>query len=202
MTRSTSLLGFCAVAVVALWLPAHALAQAHPTRVAPTEIRHIQTVTPGSGPPGTVVSLSTLNLPLEARVHVGVGAMQKGFEALVEAEQGEWGEIAVRVTVPSEWTWDQPLVFIAFNAVFAPIGMSDPFHVTDQEGRIRRSGTISEVRDGCLMLEDEYEYTYALTGDAGDLAVGDEVTVSGVYLAQSPCYDGSTIGVAEVRKAS
>jgi len=184
-----------------LLLPAHVRAQAHPTRVAPTQIRHIQSVTPGSGPPGTTVSLSTLNLPLEARVHVGVGAMHHGFEALVEAQQGEWGEIAVRVAVPADWTWDQPLVFIAFNAVFAPIGMSDPFHVTDEEGRIRRTGTVTEESNGCLMFRDKYDYTYALAGGTESLGAGDEVSVTGIYLDDSPCYDGPTIGVSEVARA-
>ncbi|MDX1493818.1 MAG: hypothetical protein R3253_07165, partial [Longimicrobiales bacterium] len=66
-------------------------AQAHPTAVAPDEIRHIQSISPQSGPPGTVVSVSTLNLPFEARIHVGVGALGQGFEALAQAQQGPLG---------------------------------------------------------------------------------------------------------------
>ena len=69
-----------------------------------------------------------------------MGAMEQGFEALTEAEQGRLGEIAVRVVVPEDTPSDRPIVFIAFNATFAPIGMSDPFHVTDDEGKVTRNG--------------------------------------------------------------
>jgi hypothetical protein len=188
------------VIALALSIPAAdlLLAQGHPTTVAPTEIRHIQSIAPHSGPPGTTVSVSTLNLPLEAKVHVGVGAMREGFEALAEAQQGEWGEIAVRVEVPTTTSWDRPIVFVAFNAIFAPIGMSDPFHVTTPDGLVRRSGTVTEQADGCLVFRDDDTYLYALTGDIGSLEVGDQVTVEGVFFDDSECLDAPSIGVSRI----
>lgn len=31
--------------------------------------------------------------------------------------------------------WDRPIVFVAFNAIFAPIGMSAPFGVSEAVAR-------------------------------------------------------------------
>lgn len=176
------------------------IGQAHPTAVAPEEIRHIQSISPQSGPPGTTVSVSSLNLPYEAKVHVGVGALGQGFEALTEAEQGRLGEIAVRVAVPDHVAWDRPIVFVAFNAIFAPIGMSDPFHVTDEEGRVRRAGEVTSVADGCVVFRDQDDYEYELTGETDELEEGDRVQVEGVFFNTGPCTDGPTIGVSAVRR--
>jgi len=177
--------------------PLHA--QAHPSATAPEEIRRIQSISPQSGPPGTVVSVSTLNLPYEARVHVGVGAMGQGFEALTEAEQGRLGEIAVRVEVPADVPRDRPIVFVAFNAIFAPIGMSDPFHVTDEEGRVRRIGEVISREEGCVMFRDQDGYEYELTGATDDLPAEGTVRVDGVFFNTGPCSDGPTIGVSAAR---
>ncbi len=174
-------------------------AQAHPTSVAPEEIRHIQSISPQSGPPGTLVSISTMNLPYEARVHVGVGAMGQGFEALAEAQQGRLGEIAVRVRVPEETPEDRPIVFIAFNAIFAPIGMSDPFHVTDEEGKLRRRGEVVSKEDGCVLFRDQDGYEYELTGETDGLDIGQPVRVEGFFFNTGPCFDGPTIGVSAFR---
>lgn len=171
-------------------------AQAHPTSVAPSEIRHIQSISPQSGPPGTLVSVSTMNLPYEARVHVGVGAMGQGFEALAEAQQGRLGEIAVRVRVPEDTPEERPIVFIAFNAIFAPIGMSDPFHVTDREGKVRRRGQVVSREDGCVLFRDQDGYEYELTGDTAALPVGEDLRIEGVFFNTGPCTNGPTIGLS------
>ena len=60
--------------------------------------------------------------------------MRAGFEALTEGSQDIWGEVSASVRVPSYASWERPLVFIVFNGVFSPIGISDPFHVTNDEG--------------------------------------------------------------------
>lgn len=177
-------------------------AQAHPTSVAPEEIRHIQSISPQSGPPGTLVSVSTMNLPFEARVHVGVGAMGQGFEALAEAQQGRLGEIAVRVQVPDDAPQERPIVFIAFNAIFAPIGMSDPFHVTDAEGKVRRRGEVVSREDGCVLFRDQDGYEYELTGEMDGLDVGAALRVEGFFFNTGPCFDGPTIGVSSARPAA
>ncbi|NNL29879.1 MAG: hypothetical protein HKO77_02590 [Gemmatimonadetes bacterium] len=201
MPHSTRVVSLIAVAPMALLLfaPGGVVSQAHPTSVAPEEIRHIQSISPQSGPPGTVVSLSTMNLPYEANVHVGVGAMGQGFEALVEAQQGRLGEIAVRVSVPEDTPQDRPIVFIAFNAIFAPIGMSDPFHVTDAEGKVRRRGEVVSREDDCVLFRDQDGYEYELTGENDGLQVGEALRVEGFFFNTGPCFDGPTIGVSDAR---
>lgn len=188
-----------ALALMMVAIPNQLRAQAHPTAVAPEEIRRIQSISPQSGPPGTLVSVSTLNLPYEARVHVGVGAMGQGFEALTEAEQGRLGEIAVRVEVPRTVSWDRPIVFVAFNAIFAPIGMSDPFHVTDDEGRVRRRGEVVSRTGDCVMFRDQDGYEYELTGETEGLEPGVPVRIDGVFFNTGPCTDGPSIGVSAIR---
>lgn len=172
-------------------------AQAH-VSTAVDSLRHIQEMSPNHGPAGTRVQISTLNLPVQAKVHVGYGATRTGFEALFEVEQGMWGDISAELTVPPTAPWDRAIVFVAFNAIFSPIGLSDPFHVINPEGLVRRTGTITDEADGCTTLRDQDGYLYALSGDLGDARVGDEVVIDGTYAPTGPCMDGSTIGVVRV----
>ena len=150
-------------------------------------LRHIQSVEPRLGPPGTVVDVYTENLPPQAKIHVGVGAMRAGFEALAEGTQEIWGEVSATVKVPSYANWQRPLVFIVFNGVFSPIGISDPFHVTDENGMVQRTGRITDEGLGCVTLRDNDQYIYALNGDLGDLEPGDEVVVEGSISLSGPC---------------
>lgn len=172
-------------------------AQAH-VSTAVDSLRHIQEMSPTYGPVGTRVEISTLNLPVQAKVHVGYGATRTGFEALMEVPQGMWGDIAADLTVPPDAPWDRAIVFVAFNAIFSPIGLSDPFHVVNDEGLIRRTGRITDEASGCLTMRDQDGYLYALTGDLGDADVGDEVVIDGTYAPTGSCLEGSTIGVVRV----
>ena len=161
-------------------------------------LRHIQSVAPRSGPPGTEVQIYTENLPPQAKIHVGVGAMRAGFEALAEATQEMWGEVSATVRIPRYATWERPIVFIVFNGVFSPIGISDPFHVTDDRGWVRRAGRITDEGLTCPTLRDADQYMYALAGDVAglrDLKPGDEVTVEGTVTESGPCGGADQIDV-------
>jgi hypothetical protein len=190
---SLALVGALALAVAA----EPCTAQAH-ISTAVDSLRHIQEMAPTYGPVGTRVEISTLNLAVQAKVHVGYGATRTGFEALMEVPQGMWGDIAADLTVPPDAPWDRAIVFVAFNAIFSPIGLSDPFHVVNGEGLIRRTGRITDESSGCLMLRDQDGYLYALSGDLGEAEVGDEVVVDGAYAPRGACHEGSTITVARV----
>ena len=163
-------------------------------------LRHIQSVEPRTGPPGTVVKVYTENLPLQARIHVGVGAMRAGFEALAEGTQDIWGEVSATVRIPAYATWERPVVFIVFNGNFSPIGISDPFHVTNEEGLVRRAGRITDEGLGCVTLRDGDQYMYALTGDLGDLKPGDEVVVEGTVTVDGPCDGADQIAVVNLKR--
>lgn len=175
------------------------VAQAH-TSTAVDSLRRIQSISPTYGPVGTLVELSTLNLPVQAKVHVGYGATRTGFEALFEVPQGMWGDIEAELSVPPSAPWDRAIVFVAFNAIFSPIGLSEPFHVINDDGLVRRTGRITEEVDGCVTMRDQDEYLYVLTGDlVQTVSVGDDVTVDGTYSPTGPCMDEDTIRVVAVR---
>lgn len=163
-------------------------------------LRHIQSLEPRTGPPGTIVEVYTENLPPQAKIHVGVGAMRAGFEALAEGTQETWGEVSATVKVPSYANWERPLVFIVFNGVFSPIGISDPFHVTNEEGMVRRTGRITDEGLECVTLRDNDQYMYALSGDVEGLKPGDEVVVEGTITLEGPCGGADAISVVRWTK--
>ncbi|MDE2661792.1 MAG: hypothetical protein OXI39_02155 [Gemmatimonadota bacterium] len=180
---------------ILLYAPAAAFAQAHPNPATPDSLRQIQTMEPHIGPPGTEVNLYTENIPLQARVVVGLGAIGTGFEELGTGAQGEFGEIGATVHVPETATWDRAVVFIIFNGNFAPTGLSDPFHVTDEAGRIQRTGSIAGQENGCVTFEDRDGYFYTLAGDLGDAEAGDFLIVEGAASRSVACPHADTIEV-------
>lgn len=186
--------GFAALALLLL-TAGDAFAQAHPNPATPDSLRQIQTMEPRIGPPGTEVSLYTENIPLQARVVVGLGAIGTGFEELGTGDQGEFGEIGATVNVPETATWDRAVVFIIFNGNFAPTGLSDPFHVTDADGRIQRAGTIAGQENGCVTFQDRDGYFYTLAGDLGDAETGDHLIVEGAASRSVACPNADTIEV-------
>lgn len=161
-------------------------------------LRQIQSIMPRSGPPGTLVEVYSDNMPLEARFHVGVGATRSGFESLFEASQLGLGEISVRLPIPETVSRERAAVFVAFNAVFSPIAMSRPFHVTDEQGRLRRTGEVEGVDGPCVVFRDEDGFLYELVGALEGLTRGRAITFEALYVDESACVDGSTVRVVEV----
>ncbi|NNF29564.1 MAG: hypothetical protein HKN73_20235, partial [Gemmatimonadetes bacterium] len=129
-------------------------------RVAPDSLRMIQEVSPMYGPPGTEVTVYTENLPIQAAVHLGVGATRTGFEALFTAEQGMWGEVSGTITIPETAPVDRAVLLVAFDAIFAPIGLSEPFHVTRPDGTLRRTGRVTDEGVECIAFRDGDGYLY------------------------------------------
>lgn len=192
--RNNSFVGLFLLTAIAL-TGADAEAQ---RRVAPDSLRHIQQVEPLHGPPGTVVTLFTENLPIQAKVHVGVGATRTGFEALHEAEQQMWGEVSATITIPETVPWDRAVLLVAFDAIFAPIGLSDPFHVTRPDGILQRTGQVTGEGVECLAMRDNDGFLYTLIGNVDGLTAGESVVIQGTYVEASTCMQGTTINVTRV----
>jgi hypothetical protein len=195
-----------AVSVAGLTLLGLSVGLARPVvgqdRIQPVDsLRQIQSISPRSGPVGTPVQVYSDNMPLEATFHVGVGATRSGFEALYEATQLGLGEISVTLPIPEAVSWDRAIVFVAFNAVFSPIAMSRPFHVTDERGRIQRTGTVVTTAGPCVVFRDTDRFVYALVGRTQGLEEGQQLVLEAEYVAESTCVDGATIRVVEVRPA-
>lgn len=167
-------------------------------RVAPDSIRTLQQVEPLHGPAGTLVTIYTENLPLQARVHVGVGATRAGFEALDEAEQAMYGEVSATLTIPETAPWDRAVLLVAFDANFAPIGFSDPFHVTRADGTLQRTGTVTDEGVECLAMRDTDDFLYTLIGNIAGLEAGQAAVIEGRYMEASTCMQGTTIQVERV----
>ena len=191
--------GLVTLSAFAWVLPGEAHAQAH-TSTAADSLRQIQHISPTFGPAGTTVELSTLNLPVQARVHIGYGATRTGFEALFEVQQGMWGDVEAELTVPTTAPWDRAIVFVAFNAIFSPIGLSEPFHVVNSDGLVRRTGAVTVGSGDCFTLRDQDGYEYSLTGDiVHTLSSGAEVVVDGRYAPTEACGAPNSIAVVAVR---
>jgi hypothetical protein len=167
-------------------------------RVAPDSLRQIQDVAPLYGPAGTEVTIFTENLPLQAKVHLGIGATRTGFEALYEAEQGMWGEVSGTITIPETAPWDRAVLLVAFDAIFAPIGLSEPFHVTRPDGILQRTGEITGEGVECLAMRDTDGFLYSLIGKTDGLEPGAPAVVQGRYVEASICMQGTTIEVVDV----
>lgn len=167
-------------------------------RVAPDSLRTIQEVDPLHGPPGTEVTVYTENLPLQAAVHLGVGATRTGFEALYTADQGMWGEVSGTITIPETAPWDRAVLLVAFDAIFAPIGLSEPFHVTREDGTLRRTGEVTDEGVECLAFRDADGYLYTLVGETDGLEPGEEAVIEGTIAEASTCMQGTTLVVDRV----
>lgn len=196
-------LGAAAAVLGALALTAGMAAAQHPERnvVAPDSLRPIQSVEPRTGPPGTRVQIYTQNMPLQAKIVVGVGAMRHGFEEVGDAAQQEFGEVSATVVIPQAVPFDRPVYLILFNGVFSPIGISAPFHVTNAEGLVRRTGRVASGDASCLTLRDQDDVLYGLSGAVGTLRPGEEVVVEGRYSESETCGQASTIEVVRLERS-
>jgi len=181
--------------VMALFAIATPAVAQRSVRPAPDSLRHIQSTIPLSGPPGTEVTIFSENLRLEARIWIGVGQIGSGFEVIGEGTQGQWGAVNATARIPLSATWDRPVVLIVLNGIFSPVALSDPFHVTDENGMIRRSGSFVTAPGPCPAMRDDDGYLYFLSGAVGDVRIGDLLTVEGRYTESGECGEGSLIQV-------
>lgn len=164
-------------------------------------LRRIESIEPRAGPAGTQVRVSSAEMPMITPIWVGIGASRVGFEAFHDLMTGMDGKFAVEVEVPAWAQWDRPHTFIAFDIYFRPLALSDPFHVTNEEGLVRRTGRVREASAGCLGLRDQDDVRYALEGvPPNSVAVGDTVVVEGRIVLESRCDVPQTIVVTSIER--
>ncbi len=160
--------------------------------------RRIDTISPTSGPPGTLVRVETEDMPVITPIRVGIGAMRTGFEAFDELLTGQEGEFAVSVEIPQWAAWDRVHRFIVFDIYFQPIALSDYFHVTNYEGLVRREGSIRRLTGECAELEDTEGLQYALLDlPAGEFDPEERMIVEGRITEGAAC--GIPMGIEVVR---
>jgi hypothetical protein len=150
--------------------------------------RRIETLSPLSGPPGTVVTLRTGGLPALTPLRIGVGAVRFGFEEVAQVMTDMQGGIDLTVEVPAWAERDRAHVFIVFDFYFVPIALSSPFHVTGPDGTVLRRGQVREDGD-CLTLLGDDGISYALGGELPTAVHGAPLTVEGTVRAATSCGD-------------
>jgi hypothetical protein len=137
-------------------------------------------ISPRVGPPGTEVTLRASSMPSLTPVQLAIGATRSGFEAIALGFTTIDGDLEAVVTVPDWAKPEQTHRFIAFNLYFSSILAESPiFHVTDAAGRVVREGTVGSAGAACPTLEGDDGERYRLTGDTGDLRVGEHVRLQG-----------------------
>ena len=167
--------------------------------------RRLQTISPRSGPPGTMVTVASGLMPHITPVRVGMGATRIGFEALAELLTSTTGEFSVNVTVPEWARWDRNHRFILFDFYFNPIAASDAFFVTDANGRLRREGRIDAAGPRCVQVRDVDGELFALLGEAATLSrfrQGDRVVVTGTLVETTECGPEPTLRVVDIQAPS
>jgi len=128
--------------------------------------RHIDMISPHSGPAGTEVQIRAKGLRPNTRVHVGIGETEGcGYEVCSSAQTDGRGVLEAVVVVPDWGHYDHFEVVMVLDESFVPIAVSDPFHVVDENGLIRREGRITTAWPGCPALVTSDGLAYALVGD-------------------------------------
>ncbi len=164
--------------------------------------RRIESMSPRSGPPGTIVTLRSTNMPAITPVRIGVGALRFGFEEVAQVMTSNRGVLSTTVEVP-EWA-QRDLIhrFIVFDFYFNPIALSDIFHVTDAVGMVQRRGQLTAEGVECRALRGDDGVLYTLTGSLAEFKAGDEVIVEGTLPEASICMQGTTIQVVRIEEGS
>ena len=157
---------------------------------------------PGSGAPGTEVTVETRDLPALTPVYLGMGATRSSFEVLSQLVTSELGEMSTVVEVPDWATPDRTHYFVLVDVYFRPLAVSAAFHVTEPDGTLRRRGAVADGEGGCLTLREagEGQELYVLTGEVQNLALRDEVLVEAT-LGESPgCGQGTVLQVTRAER--
>lgn len=128
--------------------------------------RHIPSLSPLSGPHGTEVSVRMPGLVPYRNYQIAIGETQGcGYEICSPVTANARGVVTATFPVP-DWTHTHHYeVVMIMGEDFAPIAVSDPFHVTDADGLVQRTGVVGSVWPGCPSLETEGGVTYALVGE-------------------------------------
>jgi hypothetical protein len=168
--------------------------------VVETTRRRIENISPRSGPAGTLVRVDSRFMPAITPVRIGIGATRTGFEALAELLTTDMGTLDVTVPVPDWVRWDRAHLFIVFDFYFAPIALSNAFHVTNAEGLVHREGRLVPGEGPCPVLRDGDGLLYSLVGDSKDFPAGTDVIVEGPIVESTPtCPGENVIRIVDIR---
>jgi hypothetical protein len=145
--------------------------------------------TPRGGPIGTEVTVGTAGLPPEEPMLVAFANLQS-YELLRRVLTDKDGAFTATVRVPA-WA-DVNVVHYVFVSRLdeRPLAMTEPFHVTADDGVARVVGRIGERVNGCLELKNTEGIVYHLVGAPEEQKPGGYVRVLGTLAEGDPCGNG------------
>jgi len=127
--------------------------------------KYIESIDPTSGPAGTEVRVRAAGLRPNMPVYVGIGELQGcGYEICARAQTDGRGVLDAVVVVPDWGHHDHFEMVMIMDENFGTLAVSDPFHVVDANGLIRRAGRIEIVWPGCPAIVTDDGIAYALSG--------------------------------------
>lgn len=158
-------------------------------------------MTPGSGPPGTRVTLRARAMPAVTPLRIGMGAVRFGFEEIEQVMTDQRGEFSITVTVPAWASRELIHRFIVFDYYFVPIAWSEVFHVTDRDGILVREGEVVNPGTACPTIRSDDGLLYSLTGRVPELQSGTRLSVEARLATSSECGEGTVIQVIRIAPA-
>jgi hypothetical protein len=163
----------------------------------------VTTISPLVGPPGTAVTVRAEFLPAVTPVQISLGGIRAGFEVLYQVMTTKEGELSEDVTlqVPIWAEPDRTYVFMVLDLYFAPLAVSNIFHVTAPDGTVIRKGPVTTEGQRCPAMRGETGELYTLSGDYGEVEPGDHVVVQGVLTETSVCGQGATLEVRRIERS-
>ena len=135
-----------------------------------TGLLHIRSISPRSGPAGTAVKIQADALPINSVVWVALASTHAGYEVVAHNLRADAeGRFVTTITIPEQHRghWDHAIVIMLLNEESQPIASSDPFHITNDAGLVRRTGVVDIAHPGCPVLKGWDGVDYALLGRKG-----------------------------------
>jgi hypothetical protein len=177
-------------------------AQGHLVRTGDDVLTGAATVSPRNGAPGTIIKVAPHGLPPNTLVQIMLGELD-AWEVLQTLATDDRGRIAgldtVSLTVPDWVKNDRAYLVMLTTPEYRPLVAADMFHPTDQNGNVRRKGTVKLDDPSCPMLTAELDEIYLLVGDTSALRGGERVVVEGPIVAPGRCGKVTTIDVRKSR---
>ena len=153
-----------------------------------TGVTHVRKIEPRFGPAGTTIRIEADGLPINTSVYVALASIHAGYEVGATTQTDAEGRLHAALTVPERHRdhWDHTeMVVVLAEEGSRPMALSDPFHITNAQGFVQRSGVIRMVGQDCPVLDGWDGVTYALVGGQGPnmaASAGHQLTVEGALV--------------------
>ncbi len=159
-------------------------------------------VSPLVGTRGAEVTVEMDGLAPNTGMVIAFGGLRAGYQWVEQVTTDEEGRLSEVVTVPDWPDEDQTYYFFLKLAGQAPVATSAPFHVTARDGTLGATGEITDDGREWLTMKGPDGERYCLTGEVGELQVGDRVRVSGTATDLPGCSKGIGVYVESHRSVT